>query len=417
MKLEAPKEALSVFERARRYVQRCPPAISGQFGHKTTFKVACALVHGFALSEQEALALLREWNQTCQPPWDEADLQHKVTSAANAAHDKPRGCLAGSMVKEWVGTQKIQAARRAPAPRRSKPEFQPETLKRVAAMVPGVDERFVKDRSPLCPETQTPASFLERLYRPGESVVICDRKYSKGLVCTRAEGPYDARSLDHFTHGCPDGVYYMCLPVDGQCHANPRQGGKKSWRSQESVTDWRYLVLESDDAEGPDWLALLVQLPLRIAAIYTSGGNSIHALVRVDAASKAHWDAMAKKMEHMLTVLGADWKTVTAVRLTRLPGCYRGEQGPPRPRRMPARDGWKTEPLEFDERGDPIWTPKPQPELPPASLWRGGKLQELLYLDPEPDGKPIRFRPTRQEIHDAWLARKRAEKEENKPCQ
>jgi len=36
------------------------------------------------------------------------------------------------------------------------------------------------------------------------------------------------------------------------------------------VTAWRYLVLESDVAEAGQWLNLLVQLPLPIAAIYTS---------------------------------------------------------------------------------------------------------------------------------------------------
>lgn len=67
------------------------------------------------------------------------------------------------------------------------------------------------------------------------------------------------------------------------------------------------------------------------------------------------------------------------------------------------RNQWKNEPLEFDEHGDPIWTPKPQPEPYPASLWKGGKLQELLYLDPDPDGKPIQTKPTRQQIHQEWL--------------
>jgi hypothetical protein len=407
---------ITILERAQRYLERCPPAISGQFGHNATFRVACVLVHGFALSETEALNLLQVWNNTCQPPWTEEDLRYKVVSAANAAHEKPRGYLIGEE-PEWRATDsKPVAVQKVPAPPLNKPKFQPETLKRVAAMVPGVDAQYVKDRSPLCPETQTPASFLQRLYRPGETVIVFDRQRSQGAVtCTLGEGPYDARCLDYLIHGCKDGVWFLCTPVDGEYHPNPRQGGKRSRRSEESVTSWRYLVLESDEADAGDWLAMLVQLPLRISAIYTSGGNSIHALVQVDAASKAEWNAMARKLKHMLTVLGADWKTVTAVRLTRLPGCYRGQTGPPRPAQPPVFKKLVDEPLEFDERGDPILTPKPELQLPPASRWTGGKLQELLYLDPEPDGQPIRFKPTRKEIYEAWLADVRRMNEERKP--
>jgi hypothetical protein len=287
----------------------------------------------------------------------------------------------------------------------------------VAALVPGVDAQYVKDRSPIWPETQTPASFLQRIYQPGETVIVFDREQSQGLVtCTIGEGPFDARCLDYLIHGCKEGVYFLCAPTDGEYHPNPREGDKLSRRSQESVTDWRFLVLESDKAEAADWLPMIVQLPLRISAIYTSGGQSIHALVRVDATSKADWDDKARKLKPLMTVLGADPRTITAVRLTRLPGCFRGEKGPPAPRHPPERKKWAAEPLEFDEYGDPIWIPKVEPEPDPTTIWQGGKLQELLYLDPEPDGRPIRLRPTRQAIYEAWLAEKRARKEEDESC-
>jgi hypothetical protein len=128
----------------------------------------------------------------------------------------------------------------------------------------------------------------------------------------------------------PDGVWFLAQPVDGQEHVNPRENKdgkiKMSRRSMESVTSWRYLVLESDKANARHWLAALVQLPLRIAAIYTSGGKSIHALVRVDASCKERWDAECDGLEPILVTLGADPAALTAVRLTRLPGCYRGDK-------------------------------------------------------------------------------------------
>lgn len=71
----------TVAERARRYLEKVEPAIAGQGGHNTTFRAACILVLGFALSEGEALGLLSEWNVSCEPPWSERELRHKVESA------------------------------------------------------------------------------------------------------------------------------------------------------------------------------------------------------------------------------------------------------------------------------------------------------------------------------------------------
>jgi hypothetical protein len=45
-------------------------------------------------------------------------------------------------------------------------------------------------------------------------------------------------------------------------------------------------------------------------------------------------------------------------------------------------------------------------------VWTGGRLQELLYLNPEPDTQRIVDKPTRQQMHAAWLAQFRDEKAE-----
>jgi hypothetical protein len=51
---------MSIAERAKRYLECCVPAISGSHGHNTTFRVACALVHGLCVESEEAYELLRE---------------------------------------------------------------------------------------------------------------------------------------------------------------------------------------------------------------------------------------------------------------------------------------------------------------------------------------------------------------------
>ena len=62
---------------------------------------------------------------------------------------------------------------------------------------------------------------------------------------------------------------------------------------------------------------------------------------------------------------------------------------------LPPPRRWIDEPLRFDQNGDPILIP--DIVQPPPMPWKGGKLQELLYLDPLPDGQPIINKPTRQQ--------------------
>lgn len=78
-------------QRIQRYIDKVPPAISGQGGHNQTFSLACKLVLGFDLSPDEALPYMRYYNQKCQPAWTEKELRHKV-SDANKKNDE-RGYL------------------------------------------------------------------------------------------------------------------------------------------------------------------------------------------------------------------------------------------------------------------------------------------------------------------------------------
>jgi hypothetical protein len=80
--------------RARSYISKAPPAISGQGGHDRTFNVACLLVKDFGLTVDQALEAIQDWNKTCQPPWSEHDLRHKLADAAKK--EGPVGRLAGT---------------------------------------------------------------------------------------------------------------------------------------------------------------------------------------------------------------------------------------------------------------------------------------------------------------------------------
>ena len=71
-----------------------PEAISGEGGHNATFAVACTLVQGFDLDYDDALTLLVEYNERCEPPWLLAELEHKVSDALDQpVHDRGEAYL------------------------------------------------------------------------------------------------------------------------------------------------------------------------------------------------------------------------------------------------------------------------------------------------------------------------------------
>jgi len=332
---------MEISGRVRAYLEKLEPAVSGQHGHDTTFKAACVLVWDFGLSPEEAWPVALEYNARCMPPWSEHDLRRKLLQALNhPGHQKPRGYLLGgppAYANDWHPHGEWK--------RPPKPSYQPDKLEQVAAKLPElVDAEYLEARSKFTCWNRSPAGVLAKLYQPGEKVLIFTDWQSQGQKLWIHPGESGKLgTLDQYRQGFKD-VWFLCNPVDGQYHWNPREE-KDSRRSEESITSWRHAVIESDEAEPSQWLRVLVQLPLFISAIYESGKRSVHALVRIDADSKAEWDRNVRgELLPILTTLGADPGALTAVRLTRLPNCQREETG---------------------------------------------KLQRLLYLDPEPDGEPI----------------------------
>jgi len=80
----APKAAApaNLETRARAYLSAMAPAVSGQGGHSATWDAAVAMVRGFNLDPEAALAILvADYNPRCNPPWSERELRHKVQDA------------------------------------------------------------------------------------------------------------------------------------------------------------------------------------------------------------------------------------------------------------------------------------------------------------------------------------------------
>jgi hypothetical protein len=86
--------SIDIEPRAIAYLNAMPPAIGGSGGHSQTFAAATALVHGFGIEPDRALAILSaEYNPRCQPPWSDKELGHKVNQASTKPHDRPFGWL------------------------------------------------------------------------------------------------------------------------------------------------------------------------------------------------------------------------------------------------------------------------------------------------------------------------------------
>jgi hypothetical protein len=275
------------------------------------------------------------------------------------------------------------------------PEFDIARLRQFVASTPEVDENWLLERSPVDPRGLGPGDFLEKVFQDGERVLVFTEFKSQGdFLWQVGKGGYrlspdrgvKAVRSKLPTDGGKEGVWYLCNPVDGGWHINPRRDGRYSRRSEEAVTAWRFMILECDEEKTlkkkawslreawrlhqagqavkaafqglppkweeeamklppENWLAVsdrlnagavevpglwrrfLTVLPLPVVAIYTSGGASVHALVLVDRADKASFDTLLRTHgKRLLPLFGADPAAMTPVRLSRLPGCTRKGQ-------------------------------------------------------------------------------------------
>ena len=77
-------------DRARAYLTKVPGAIAGDSGHDWTYHAAALLVIDFDLKIEDAMPLFQEWNETCQPPWSDSELMHKLESVDGLPDERVR---------------------------------------------------------------------------------------------------------------------------------------------------------------------------------------------------------------------------------------------------------------------------------------------------------------------------------------
>lgn len=72
---------------------RVPSAGAGQHGDVHTLHVCCRIVRGFALNEEQTLAVLRDWNVRCQPALDESQLRKEFRHALDTDESESVVCV------------------------------------------------------------------------------------------------------------------------------------------------------------------------------------------------------------------------------------------------------------------------------------------------------------------------------------
>ena len=87
----APDELRQTKDRARAYLKKVPPAVSGEKGHTATLLACEHITRGFDLGLEDALEVMADWNRRCEPPWSEEELRRKVMEAREKGTAIPMG--------------------------------------------------------------------------------------------------------------------------------------------------------------------------------------------------------------------------------------------------------------------------------------------------------------------------------------
>lgn len=174
-------------------------------------------------------------------------------------------------------------------------------------------------------------TFLELLFEPDEYVGYVTEVYEHDGVLSPTRGAYDrtAGQLIEALNSCGGDIGAVLGDYNKQAGAwvrvNPLDG--KGVRDA-NVTDYRYVLIESDSLPVERQNALMRELELPIVTLTYTGGKSLHAVVRVDAKDR---DEYRRRVAYIFDVcrkngLDIDKACRNPSRLSRLPGFERGER-------------------------------------------------------------------------------------------
>ena len=199
-----------------------------------------------------------------------------------------------------------------------------------------VDKNWVEEREVTEPRQWDPAGelikYLETLFEAGENVGYVVKSWKKDEKYLPADkGAYSrtAGQLIELLSQCKGDLGSVLGDYDPEGGAwirfNPLDGkGVKN----ENVCDFKYALVESDSMEIEKQHAIIRELELPVACLVHSGGKSLHAIVRVDAADYSEY---RKRVDYLYEIckkngLAIDQQNRNPSRLSRMPGIMRGDK-------------------------------------------------------------------------------------------
>jgi RecA-family ATPase len=288
-------------ERARLWLDRVPPSVSGANGHGQCMTAARGLVWGFCLSTSDAMDLLCEWNRSCQPPWSQRELDHKIEQALSIPFGYPKGYLLNAggpaMPVEKVDLRhyKLPVKKLDPVPAMTH-----------STMDTNPAEEF--------------RAFLLAAFAQGEIVCICNDLTPEGKP--QSAGAFLAREAWIEKFASDDSSLLRRGGLGAFVRINPFVANDFSG-ADKSVSSFRHVLVEMDAQEKATQEKILRDSGLPISVLIDSGGKSIHAWVRVDAVDRAQWDERRDVIYETLAAKGIDPKNKNPSRYSRLPGADR----------------------------------------------------------------------------------------------
>lgn len=195
-----------------------------------------------------------------------------------------------------------------------------------------IDKHYVEELEIKEPDEWNPASeltrYLETLFESTENVGYVTESWEKDGRHMPTRGSWDRTAgqlIEELSrcNGDIGAVVGDCNPDAGAwIRFNPLDGnGCKN----ENVTDYRYALVESDSMEIGRQNAIIRELELPVACLVYSGGKSLHAIVRVDAADYSEYRKRVDYLYHVCQKNGlkTDNQNRNPSRLSRMPGIIR----------------------------------------------------------------------------------------------
>ncbi|MEJ8546608.1 AAA family ATPase [Brevibacillus borstelensis] len=196
-----------------------------------------------------------------------------------------------------------------------------------------VDKNWIEGKEIHEPAVWNPVqqltTYLETLFEASENVgYVVDTWQNDDGKYLPTKGAWDrtAGELIQLLNQCNGDIGSVLGDYNPEAGAwirfNPLDGkGVKN----ENVTEFRYALVESDDMDIEKQNAIMRELELPIAVMVYSGGKSLHAIVKVEA---ANYDEYRKRVDYLYNVckrngLSIDNQNRNPSRLSRMPGVER----------------------------------------------------------------------------------------------